>query len=126
MSLPGLIKIGYVNASWLADFSMPVIPADYLKSEPEWIELVGVGTLSEESSFLGVVTTVLEFSTPDDIPLNYPVGFVAVNAVGESLVIGNRQPHCGVLKKVAKIDKPDGEPSVNKYSFSCPIKYHKL
>lgn len=126
--VPGIVKVGYFEASLLPDFTKPVAPVR-AQIVPEWVELSDVGSLSEDADYdpLGLaVKTTLEFSSPDEIPVNRQIAFLVEDALENRYIVGNRPPHCGVLKRQAQINSPSEKASVNYYSFNIPIPKHAL
>lgn len=121
---PGIVKISYFEASYLPDFLKPVITQFISYVNSTEVELVGVGTVSEESEThtLGLsVNSTLEFVSTVDIPLNIPVAFILTDALGDLYVLGNCPPVCGVLKKKAQVNSPSDKASAIYYTFNIPV-----
>lgn len=125
--IPGIIKIGFFDASILPDFTNPVLPG--FSYDPEWIDLAGMGSLSEEttgSPLNSDVNTTLEFATVEEIMSSRPIAFIVEDAGGTQYLIGNCPPHCGVLTKRAQINTPSDKASINYYTFSIPVPKYQL
>ncbi len=120
--LPGIVKLGWVLAMQLPDFTSGVLP-DSLRLLPTWINLAETATLAETVEMSGgmpIASTTLSFATSDDVPL-IRIAFIACDAAGNLHIVGNRPPLCGVLKKEGNINTPDGDASTNNYTFTIPL-----
>lgn len=134
--LPGIVKIGYFKAASLPNLLLPLHEqldsfksVNFLNNKITWIDLADLATLDEEfnQDYFGYdVNTKLEFMSSEILPDDYDLAFLVYNAIDEMFIIGNVPPVCGVLKRTHKINKPNGEPSIYYYSFSIPVKKHKL
>ena len=121
--LPGIIKIFYVNINRIPDFTKPHIPLTSALGETE-IELHGWATLTEDSNMTGGeegYSVTLSFNSCVNLNVD-PKAFIAVDAMGNRHLIGNALPHWGQLKKSEVYNPPNGDPTLYKYTFTCPVK----
>lgn len=127
--IPGIVKVGYFDCSYMPDLHLPVWPEEIYTGIVTYVELVEPGSVSVEHKFSALgsdVKSKLEFASSEEIPVSGRLAFLIEDAGGRKYIVGNCLPHCGVISKSAQINLPSGKASVNYYSFSVPAPLYEV
>ena len=128
ISLPGIIKVWYIQRDYLPDDviyrAVAGIPVSLLE-QPISITMKGNSTCEVEQSYDNnsyIEKSKLTFLTLDDVPLDQHPAFVIETVDEEYYVIGAKERPYPTVKITRSTGQPDGDPSVVKYEVSFTAK----
>jgi len=123
-SLPGIVRIGYIDCSLLpADITLRAlagVPVG-IYSFVEDACKIGEASCETEEQFDNnsqVEKATLTFRSLEELPTYRHLAFVIFTVQGDSFVIGCREQPYPTVKITGDTGSPDGEPAVRKYEVS--------
>ncbi len=127
-SLPGILKVSYVDCSLLpANItyrSLAGVPVGVYTTVNEVCK-IGEASCETEQQFDNnsqVEKATLTFYTLDELPTHRHLAFVIHTVNQESYIIGTKELPYPTVKISRSTGSPDGDPSVRKYEVSFTAK----